>query len=106
MKKNISGGEKIVKNASLMNKATIEGHKFVKGTKIFMTTDDYVGEFDITEESLDSATHFRRLMGRHGQGDIILTLAHLQTEFALGNIKIIDKNGNLVGINLDEGKAV
>lgn len=103
--KNLKGAEKRIKNADLMNSAGISTQKFRVGTKIWISTDDYTGNFEVTEERVEQGTEFRRIFGGRGE-DVVVDLSYLQSELARDNLAFLDDNGKRIDSEGGSGKAV
>jgi len=83
--------QKIVDNADFFDKASLDKFTFKRGTRFFMQTDDYVGEFMVTEEREEQGSQFRLISGP--SANVVVMLHYLQREAVSGNIKIdeVDK---------------
>lgn len=86
--------EKLVKNGTVMNRGVIGVHRFPIKTKFFLMNESYTGEFAVTEETKDSGTDHRRIRG--DRDDVVVSLSYLQSQYALGNLKFFDEQGNVI----------
>jgi hypothetical protein len=92
--RSVVSNEKIVHNGNVMNRGVIGVQRFPKDTKFFLQNESYVEEFKVIEETRDSGTDHRRIRG--GPNDVVVSLAYLQSQHALGNLKYLDESGNII----------
>ena len=97
-KSKIRTNEVRIKNADTMNVSSIAGEKFPEGTRLFLTTDSYTGEFKVIEVREEQGTQFRRIFGGRGE-DVVVDLGFLQSEASRGNIKFIGEDGKIIEEN-------
>jgi len=86
--------ESLISDGVVFNKSLSHMAKFAKNQKIWMTTDDYVGEFRVSDAKLDQGTEFRQIVSN--RDSVIVELHYLQREYAKGNISYIDEEGKVI----------
>lgn len=92
--RSVVSNEKLIKNGNVMNRGVIGVQRFPLKTKFFLQNESYNDEFVVVETSRDSGTDYRRVRG--GQHDVVVSLSYLQSQYALGNLKLLDAEGNIV----------
>lgn len=92
--KSVVSNEKLIKNGTLVNRGVIGVQRFAPKTKFWLANESYNNEFVVTEESRDSGTDHRHIRG--GQDDVIVSLSYLQSQYGLGNLKLMDADGNFI----------
>jgi len=86
--------ESLISDGVVFNKSLSHMAKFAKNQKIWMTTDDYVGEFRVSDAQTDQGTEFRQIVSNRDSA--IVELHYLQREYAKGNISYIDEEGKVI----------
>ncbi len=84
---------KVHNNGSMYETNKMAKMKFPVNSKIWMQTNDYVGEFRVIEAKIDSGTEMRMLSG--SGSNFVTPLSYLQRNAMDGNIKFIDSNNNI-----------
>jgi len=86
--------ESLISDGVVFNKSLSHMAKFAKNQKMWLTTDDYVGEFRVHDVQTDQGTEFRQIVSN--RDSVIVELHYLQREYAKGNICYIDEEGKVI----------
>lgn len=92
--KTVKSNESIIKNGTVINRGAMSVQPFSKNTRFFLQNETYNGEYSVVEERKDGGSDFRHFSG--GQDDVIVQLGYLQSQYAIGNLKLLDEDGNVI----------
>lgn len=90
----VVSNEKMLHNGTVMNRGEMGAQRFLKGTKFWLANESYQDEFKVIAENKDTGTDFRQI--RATRDDVVVTLTYLQSQYAQGNLKLLDDKGDII----------
>jgi len=97
MKDQINSGDNILSNGEMVNRHGNNKITFKPGDAFFIENESYVGRFLVQGLEKDAGTTFVRVVGGAGNGEVILHLSYIRKQYAMGKIKLYDKDGGIIG---------